>query len=434
MAQRSLDIQGSFRLSQCEIIHKVTKFNYNNLNRFLYQMIIIAVNKTNSNVRKTTQGYCLGISILLGIFLYPLQVKALDSRLDLRFFNTGSGGSDKLFFIGAGVVLLLLALLVVLNRWYHKRKFKQSGVELQKRQTVVKLQNKDLSPESIQVIQGLSKATNIKTELLLSYNRTFEDSVKQLKQISPSNPLLERIQSLREELGFIYLNRSAEFICSQMLLPGQKVRVALKAKGKQLSFATTILHSTEEEFWIKPPMSKGKPVNLSVLKKMEFRVFRKNDGEYSFEAPLKTQVEKPMHAIIMLQTNEIQKWKTREDDRFDMKFERVFFVTSMQTQPDAEKATLTTISLTGVVVDISIGGLRFIYDELPYPIPVGSSVMFQLPEANIKKDILTKIVRFSTEKNTKYIHIQFNELTELNRLNIQKFIENQKAKKIDDYK
>jgi len=389
-----------------------------------------SINYLLYNIMKFQVIYSL---LITAVFLFPKTALALNTAIDLYFFDTHSGKySDKLFFMGAGVVISIFIVIILLYRWNSSRKFKASGQELLKRQNVVQLQNKDLSPESIQVIQGLSKATQVKTETMLTFNRVFEECVLQMKRNSPNNPLLGRIQSLREELGFIFLNRGAEFVCSQMLLPGQKIRVAFDNKGKHLSFASTILHTTEDEFWIKPPKSKGKSVNLSSLNKMEFRVFRKDDSEYFFESALQSQVKKPTEAIIMSQTDQVQKWKFREDDRFDMKFERNFYISIKQPRADSATEKLSTLTLPGVVVDISIGGLRFAHKELPNPLVKGTFVMFKLPEANIKKNILTKIVRFSEEKKYKYIHLQFNELTELDRLNIQKFIENQKATKLEE--
>ena len=238
----------------------------------------------------------------------------------------------------------------------------------------------------------------------------------------PSDPLLIKIPGLREDLGYIFFNRRANFICTQMLQSGQKMRVGVKFKGKSHSYVSTILNTAEDEFWVKPPTVKGKTINLSKFKSFDFSIFRKNDGEYRFSSKLKSQITTPINALVMEHVNEIKKLATREHDRYMLQFKRKFFFVYKQKKGKQSEQAGESAQCTGTVVDISIGGLKFTVPEISEKVVEGISVIFKLEEAKIRNEIQAEIVRISTEGGNKSIHLQYQDLSELNRLYLQKFI------------
>ena len=80
------------------------------------------------------------------------------------------------------------------------------------------------------------------------------------------------------------------------------------------------------------------------------------------------------------------------------------------------------LQCAGTVLDISIGGMKFTTPDLPEKVVEGVNVIFKLEEAKIKNEIQGEIVRISEENKQQNVHLQFQNLSELNRLYLQKFI------------
>ena len=174
----------------------------------------------------------------------------------------------------------------------------------------------DISEGASKLIIALANTANIIPEKLIADNELFEKAVSKVIKIAPKDPILNQVPGLREDLGFVFLNRGVPFISSKMLQPGQKFRVGVNFKGKNHAYVSTLLDSTESDFWIKPPTVKGKPVNLSKFKKLEFRVFRKSEGEFRFVCNLRSQINSPTNAIVMDHTNTIKRLPKRKDARY----------------------------------------------------------------------------------------------------------------------
>jgi c-di-GMP-binding flagellar brake protein YcgR len=236
--------------------------------------------------------------------------------------------------------------------------------------------------------------------------------VAKLRQKEPNSSLLQRIPALREDLGYTFYNRKVPFICTQMLQTGQKLRVTIKYQGKPHSYVSTILNTTEAEFWVKPPNAGGKSVDLSRFKHFGFSVFRKNDGEYRFACPLIKQIEKPTSALVMSHVSKIKKLKAREHERYRLQLKKEFFFSDLKTSS----------SCIGIVMDISIGGMRVLVKSIPEGVVQGSQVFFKLEEAGIQQEIRAEVVRISQQKDKIFMHLRFQDMSELNRLHIQKFV------------
>ncbi len=363
--------------------------------------------------------------------LFYSEAYAVNKSLDTSMFgvkNTSSSSTSVLFWL-AGVVVLLLVLILA-YRWLNIQRIKRANQRYLLRRAKVQQQEIELSEDASFRIVALAKAVNTVPEKLLSSNTAFEKAVEKLKKLSPSDPLIMKIPGLREDLGYIFFNRRANFICTQMLQTGQKLRVSVNFKGKSHSYVGTILNSTEDEFWVKPPTVKGKTVNLSKFKSFDFSIFRKNDGEYRFSSILKSQITTPIHALVMAHVNKIKKLHIREHDRYSLQFKRQFFFVHGNRKIQAAGNTDDNMQCVGTVVDISIGGMKFSVNELPERVTEGVKVIFRLEEAKIRNEINAEIVRITDEGTMKSVHLQFQELSELNRLYLQKFIASKNPIKI----
>ena len=367
----------------------------------------------------------------MGWFSFYSDLYAVNKNINTSMFgvkSTSSSDTGVLFWFAIGTAVFFVLILVF--RWLNIQRIKRSNQRYLLRKAEAQQQELELSEDASYRIVALAKAANTVPEKLLSSNNAFEKAVKKIKKISPSDPLLIKIPGLREDMGYIFFNRRAQFICTQMLQSGQKLRVGVKAKGKSHSYVGTILSSTEYEFWVKPPTVKGKTVNLSKFKSFDFSIFRKNDGEYQFTSKLKSQVTSPMDALVMGHVDRIKKLHTREHDRYLLKFKRKFHIIYSSRRGKPAKKSDDNLQFLGTVVDISIGGLKFTLDSLPEKMTEGVNVVFKLEEAKIKNKISAEVVRIAEEGNSKNVHLQFQDLSELNRLYLQKFIASKNPIKI----
>jgi c-di-GMP-binding flagellar brake protein YcgR len=348
------------------------------------------------------------------------EAYAVNKSIDTSMFSVRSNtsfGTNTVVYIAIGFAVMII--LIFVYRWLGMRRIRRSNQLYLQKRAKAQQQEIDLSEDASFRLVALAKAVNVSPEKLLGSNVAFEKAVDKLKKTAASDPMLMKIPALREDLGYIFFNRRAQFVCTQMLQSGQKLRVGVTVKGKSHSYVGTILNSTEDEIWVKPPTVKGKTVNLSKFKSFEFSIFRKNDGEYRFSSKFKSQIQKPMNALVMQHTNKIKKLNIREHDRYKLQFKRNFFflVDSRKSTGGSGQA-----QCTGLVIDISIGGMKFSVPDLPERVVEGVTVVFKLEEAKIKNEINAEIVRISEEKGQKFIHLQFQDLSELNRLYLQKFI------------
>lgn len=346
------------------------------------------------------------------------------------FAVRSSADMDMNVFIYIGIVFALLIVLIFVYRWINSQRIKKANQRYLQKRAKAQQQEIELSEDASYRLVALAKAVNANPEKLLGSNVAFEKAVEKLKKTSPSDPMLMKVPALREDLGYIFFNRRAQFVCTQMLQTGQKLRIGVMVKGKSHFYVGTILNLSEIEFWVKPPTVKGKVVNLSKFRSFEFSIFRKNDGEYRFQSQLKSQITSPMNALVMEHSNKIKKLHTREHERYKLQFKRKFYFLTTGRKPSIVGDASGEDYCAGTVLDISIGGLKFMADDLPEIASIGAYVVFKLEEAKIKNDIHGEIVKLSKDGSHNFVHLQFQNLSELNRLYLQKFIASKNPIKI----
>ncbi|MBT3226959.1 MAG: PilZ domain-containing protein [Deltaproteobacteria bacterium] len=341
------------------------------------------------------------------------EAYAINETIDTSLFGRrASSGADATIYLWFGAVVLVFIVIGVVYNWLNNKKLLQVDQRYMQKKEAARHKGVDFSDDTSRRIEMLSKMVKMDPEKVLYNNKMFEGAVEKLRRKSPDDPMLLKIPELREDLGFTFFNRRAPFINTRMLQSGQKLRVAVNFKGKSHSYVSTIINTNEEEFWVKPPLVKGKAINLSKFKTFDFSVFRKNDGEYQFTCQLKNQISTPANALVMIHVNKIKKLLTRENDRYKLHFKRQFFLSDSNANRSCQ----------GVVMDISIGGLRFLVKEIPEGVEIGINVFFKLEEANIKQEIKAEVVKITSEKGKNYIHLRYQDMSELNRLYLQKFV------------
>jgi hypothetical protein len=193
------------------------------------------------------------------------EAYAVNKSIDTSMFSvrSTSGSSTTSVFIYVGIGLVVFVVLIFIYRWLNLLRIKRSNKRYLQKRAKAQQQEIELSEDASFRLVTLAKAINANPEKMLGSNLAFEKAVEKLKKISPGDPMLMKIPALREDLGYIFFNRRAQFVCTQMLQTGQKLRVGVKFKGKSHSYVGTVLNTTEDEFWVKPPTVKGKVVNLS---------------------------------------------------------------------------------------------------------------------------------------------------------------------------
>jgi hypothetical protein len=362
--------------------------------------------------------------------LFP-EAYAVNKSIDTSMFSVrNTSGIDMNVFVYIGIVFAVLVSLFFIYRWLNNQRIKKANQRYLHKRAKAQQQEIELSEDASYRLVALAKAVNTNPEKLLGSNVAFEKAVEKLKKMSPSDPILMKIPALREDLGYIFFNRRAQFVCTQMLQTGQKLRLGVSFKGKSHFYVGTIQNLNEDEFWVNPPTVKGKVVNLSKFRSFEFSIFRKNDGEYRFQSQLKSQITTPMNALVMEHANKIKKLHTREHERYKLQFKRKFYFLTSGRKPSVTSDASGQEYCAGTVLDISIGGLKFMTDNLPEKTSVGVYVVFKLEEAKIKNDIHGEIVKLSKDANQDFVHLQFQNLSELNRLYLQKFIASKNPIKI----
>ena len=359
---------------------------------------------------------------------YAQGAKIDVSALEIK--GTSSGGSGA-FFAVVGIMACFILLGYLYNR-YHYRKASGIGLKYLERKSAIRPNiQRSISGKAKMLAIDLARAAHTKSSYLLADNRSFEKAVDKVMRSAPSHPILGRVRELRGDLGFIFFNRRVLFLSSKMLQPGQKLRVSITYKERSQSFVATLLNSTENDFWITPPTVKGKSINISRLKSLEFRVFRKGDGEFQFVCELLNQIQEPTHAVVVKHTSTINRLRKRESDRFRLRFKRKLRVLPFVDKISSVGVGQSSVSVIGIVEDISIGGMKFIAQKLPDSAAIGVLVMFELKEAKIKQGIHGNIVKINRKKADRIaVHVQFYNMSELNRLHLNRFLNSQSAKKI----
>ncbi len=319
------------------------------------------------------------------------------------------------------VVVLFILFFSVFIALVRRRREKHMKKYLQQHKhdwQTVKEKWKVLSKESEDTLAYLDKTMRINSSRLRKNNQIFESAVQRLYEKNPEDPIIEKIQKLREDLGFVFSNKEVSFVCSQMLQPGQSLRVEIEYKGKKYAYVSTVVFSNQVELWIKPPKSK---TTDDVLKQANFtfRISRSDTSEYLFTSRLKALLTKPIPALVFSQTKDIKKLHSREFSRYVLNAKKEFVCIA------GDSSDVQVTSFIGNIVDVSLGGLKVNVDKLPAGVMKDSYLRFFFKEAKINKPLQVRVLKIYEEEPQTVLHLQFYAMTELNRLCLQNYIATQ---------
>ena len=268
-------------------------------------------------------------------------------------------------------------------------------------------------------------------QLPYPFRSRIREAAQEFREANPDDPAVKRIPQLRQRLGYGFGNLRNPFTNTRMLQPGLRMQCTVPHPKRPVRFVTTLLGGGERSFFVRPPTSKGKPVNLSRFPSLTFKVAREQDAEYEFTSNILGQTQTGTNAVAMEHTSSVQKLLFRNAPRIPMAIDVQFFVIKQEIAAERKhrvfKRQESQYSLHGRIEDLSLGGLRLV-SELPEQRPAeGDILVFQLPQAHIKEDLVSEIIEILTPSPDRIVlRAQLIGTKELNRLKLSKFLQDQK--------
>ena len=361
-------------------------------------------------------------------WLILAQAEQFDIRT-IRIPESTLGVSNQivLSILTVGAIVLVVAGVVTLI--VQRRRMLRSRHQRQEERVKEVLTELNLGEEELRMIEQVTGSVNPTDHLALMESRpTFERRVKSFRERNPRHPALRKLGLLRQRLGFGFGNIRIPFSDTRMLPPGQKVQCKIPHPKRELSFVTSIVGTSENQFWIRPPTAKGKPVSLEKLPQLGFRVSRENDAEYEFTCRVLGQGPTAMRAVALEHTEEIRRLFFRNAPRIEVDLATEFYVVRQEAAEKSHallRARDSQYVIKGRLRDLSVGGaLAFVpVDEMsPHE---GDTLIFHLAPAQIRDDLVAEVVRtVQAEGNLLKVNLQFVGLKELDRLKLNKYLTN----------
>jgi c-di-GMP-binding flagellar brake protein YcgR len=346
----------------------------------------------------------------------------------LRFRGNAAELSNSL--VGAAIVLVLIIIAGIFAFFYIRSRRRTDEIAEQREEARLRLMVSELNlgRSEIQLLQTLMGGGDTADLLELMESREmFEDAVQRFHEANPDDPVLRRVSALRQRLEYGFNNIRNPFVDTRMLAPGTRLRCRLRLAKRDVSFLTTVLGINENQFIIRPPTSKGKPVGLGNQSELQFRVAREHDAEYEFTCPVEGQLPTGMRPVLCGHTRAISRLLFRNADRIQVEIPTEFFVIRQEIAGERATGGLRAMDsqyrFDGSLRDISIGGALVVAEGPQERVHEGDMVVFRLPDAQIKDDLVAQAVgMMPRDDGATQIHLQFLGLKELNRLKLGKFL------------
>jgi len=356
---------------------------------------------------------------------------AQSSTPDLSFWKIESSGSGASNTVIVTIILVAIAGVAAAGIVAYVRNRIQATAHAKERaqhrlKSVV--DELGMSPDDMALISSLTRGGNVMGEVAVLESRAaFEGAVRAFRDKNPQDPALRRVNALRQRLGFGFNNVRNPMVDTRLLPMGIKLQCRIGLPKRSVTFLTVLLGTNERQMSIRPPKSKGKPVDLTRFPTLTFRVSRENDAEYEFTCHVVGQSKSGVQAVVVEHTNEIRRLLFRHAVRVPVDFPAQFYVVRQDAIEDKARAALrpqdSQYVLTPQMRDISIGGaLAAVSDAAEAP-DAGDMVIFRLPEAQVQSDLVAQVVRRVDQADGKvHLHLQFAGLKELDRLKLNRFI------------
>jgi len=356
---------------------------------------------------------------------------------DLKVFKFRADAGETVNQMG-GVVLIGLGILAAIVGWimYIRRRRKLRSIGAHREEARLRLLLTELNLGStevgqLQVLAGSERPAALVP--LLEARSLFEDAVARFREANPGHPALRMVGPLRQRLEYGFSNNRNPFVDTRMLAPGIRMRARIRLPSRKISFLTILVGVNERQFIIRPPKAKGKPVDLSGIKELSFRVSRENDAEYEFTTQVLGQLRDGNRAVLLAHTKAISRMLFRTAERIETALPVQLYIIRQEYTSDRSIAHFKVIDsqfvIDGILRDLSIGGALAEAKGGQDQLHDGDIVVFQLPGAQIRDDLVSQVTGMLPldEGDAFQIHLQFQGMKELNRLKLSKFLEGLKA-------
>jgi hypothetical protein len=157
---------------------------------------------------------------------------------------------------------------------------------------------------------------------------------------------------------------------------------------------------------------------------------RGNDADYEFKFEIIGQLKKDLNAVILSHTNKIRKLQIRISERLPMELEMDFQLLSSEQFEMEQKFDLGRLQhhkLSGIIKDLSAGGLKVHLDELP-PQGINKSdvFLFHLPYASLRENLVASVLDVNPRRGQVDVHFFFRDIDMLTRMKLNQYLHRRK--------
>ena len=325
---------------------------------------------------------------------------------------------------------------IFLIRYLHKKKVEDGLNKLAKDQAQLvvdsEFEARNLEDEDREFFLKLTNTKDPSKHVpIIMSSQKFEDTVMDYKKSQKFKESdLDKIYMLRKGLQFNFKNTNSSFICTQMLEPGTHLECQILHKKKNVVFMSNVLDSNETELMLKPPKVKSRPANMKQFTELQCRIRRENDADYEFKLKIIGQLVRDLNAVILEHTSNIRRLHIRNSERLQLDLEMEFEMVpgrqyEMERKLDLGKSDY--VKLSGIVKDMSAGGIKVQLKELP---PDGIKredvFIFHLPYASLRKKLAVSVLDLVSHEGLTDVHCEFLDVDMLTRMKINQYLHRRK--------
>ncbi|MBC8257533.1 MAG: PilZ domain-containing protein [SAR324 cluster bacterium] len=341
------------------------------------------------------------------------------------------------FYLLAGVFVFSVVGGILLVKYLQKKKIQEGLEQIAEDQAQLSLDSefeaRHVEEEDREFLITLCN-TGDPAELLpvIVSDEEFEIKVEAYKNSARfSKSDLEKIYMLRKSLQFTFKNTDVSFSCTQMLEVGTHLECHIRHKNKNVVFMTSILDSNETQLLIKPPTVKRRPANMKQFPELHCKIRRGKDADYEFNFKIIGQLIKDINAVVLKHTSEIRKLQIRTSERLPLETKMNFQLLSAEKYAMEQRFAVGNLhhhALSGMIKDMSTGGMKVQLDELPpQGINKGDIFLFHLPHASLRRDIAATVLDVITGEGGFNLHFEFCDVDMLTRMKLNQYLHRRKT-------
>lgn len=367
--------------------------------------------------------------LLFAPLLAQQRIQSIDLDLGVLKFRSQASSVSNQTLAAIVVAVVLIGVIVAVALYYHRRR-RMLELNQQREEARLRLMMSELNlgQSEVDLIKIIVDSENPGDVIpILELRSEFEEALLRFREGHADHPALHRVSQLRQRLEYGFSNIRNPFVDTRMLAPGTRLRCKIRLASRDVNFLTTVLAINESQFIIRPPVAKGNPVSLGRLERLHFRVARENDAEYEFTSSLIGQLPNATKAVVLEHSQAINRMLFRNAERIETHLPIRLYVIRQEYTGDRSIAHMKALDsqymFEGTIVDLSIGGALVSVDKGHERLHEGDMIVFQLPDAHIKDDIVAQVVGiFPSDEGNTQIHLQLTGLKELNRLKLSKYL------------